>query len=279
MSRHRNAGASKDTDNSPPAARKLPEESLRPSFHWACRDGTRSIFLVIACYCLVWKPLAPAHKLDRYWTLEISLENTAFDRIWLVLFLLIDAFSRLCSTYIVQSNWSFWICWCLLVLLDQIFTSILTLITRVFRCIPGSSAFLTFLLAQKLVGDFCRDPGDHSDRGCGFGSGHETCTWNIVKQKLHSHVSYVSHSCSLWTETRIILKVSSLRKSGGQTWTCLLGQGKTTDCCYIFSVGKIGQAFRGPGRSLATSRPSQIRKAYEYWVHRSNHVALCYNML
>ena len=165
--------------------------------------------------------------------------------------------------------------WCFL----QIFTSILTLITRVFRCIPGSSAFLTFLLAQKLVGDFCRDPGDHSDRGCGFGSGHETCTWNIVKQKLHSHVSYVSHSCSLWTETRIILKVSSLRKSGGQTWTCLLGQGKTTDCCYIFSVGKIGQAFRGPGRSLATSRPSQIRKAYEYWVHRSNHVALCYNML
>ena len=118
MSRHRNAGASKDTDNSPPAARKLPEESLRPSFHWACRDGTRSIFLVIACYCLVWKPLAPAHKLDRYWTLEISLENTAFDRIWLVLFLLIDAFSRLCSTYIFQSNWSFWICWCLLALLD-----------------------------------------------------------------------------------------------------------------------------------------------------------------
>ena len=281
MSRHRNAGASKDTDNSPPAARKLPEESLRPSFHWACRDRTRSIFLVIACYCLVWKPLAPAHKLDRYWTLETSLENIAFDRIWLVLFLLIDAFSRLCSTYIVQSNWSFWICWCFLLLFDVFcsFSHPFSLWSHAYsdvfrvpaRSSPSSwpkSSSETSVAIPAII------PIAAAASVAVTRPARET-SWN----KSCTHVSYVSQSCSQWTDTRIILKVSSLRNSGGQTWTCLLGQGKTTDCCYIFSVGKIGQAFRGPGRSLATSRPSQIRKAYEYWVHRSNHVALCYNIL
>jgi hypothetical protein len=83
----------------------------------------------------------------------------------------------------------------------------------------------------------------------------------------------------LWTDTRIILKVSSLRKSGGQTWTCLLGQGKTTDCCNIFSVSKPSAAPVVVSRPHAQAKYEKLMSTESIDPITWHYVIICYNTL